>query len=89
MNDGAAISTKQPMMRRDLFLILLAMAVFLFALQRREHAHGGRRRESDSVADVQTAHAGSRWQRYETEALEAAVVRLSFDASLEAPILKP
>jgi hypothetical protein len=83
MNDGTATpTTKPPMMLRDVFLVLLAMTLLLFALQPRQHAHGGRRREADNVADVQTGSAGARWQRYEAEALEVAVVRPSFDASL-------
>ena len=83
MNDGTATpTTKPPMMLRDVLLVLLAMALFLFALEPREHTHGSRRREADNVADVQTGSAGARWQRYEAEALEAAVVRPSFGASL-------
>lgn len=83
MNDDAAISTRQqPMMLRDFLLVLLAMALFLFALQPREHVHGGRRREADSVSDVQAAQVTNRRQRYEAEALEDAVVRPAFEASL-------
>lgn len=70
------------MMLRDVFLVLMAMALFLFALQPREHAHGGRRREADSVSEVQAAAVGNHWQRYEAEALEDAVVRPAFEASL-------
>lgn len=83
MNDDAAISTPtQPMMLRDVLLVLLAMALFLFALQPREHIHGSRRREADNVADVQAAIIPNHWQRYEAEALEDSVVRPTFDASL-------
>jgi hypothetical protein len=82
MNDQRAISSKRQPMVSDVFLILLAMALFLFALQPREHAHGGRRREADGVADVQSSPSGPRWQRYEAEALENAVVRPAFRASL-------
>jgi hypothetical protein len=82
MDDAATISTgRQPMMLRDVLLILLTMALFLFALQPREHAHGGRRREAENVAEMQTATA-SHWQAYEAEALESAVVRPAFQASL-------
>ncbi len=69
-------------MLSDVLLVLLAMALFLFALQPREHAHGSRRREADAVSDVQTAHAGPRWHRYEAEALGAVVVQAAFEASL-------
>jgi hypothetical protein len=83
MNDDATISTPtQPMMLRDVLLVLVAMALFLFALEPREHVHGSRRREADNVADVQAAHIPNRWQRYDAEALEDAVVRPAFDASL-------
>lgn len=70
------------MMIRDLVLVLVAMALFLFALQPREHLHGGRRREADNVSDIQAARVANHWQRYETEALEDAAVRTAFDASL-------
>ena len=82
MNDGTTISRKQPLMLRDAFLVLVAMALFLFALQPREHAHGERRRETDHVADIEAAPAARQWQRYEAEALEAAVVQPAFEASL-------
>ena len=82
MHDGATTSMKQPLMLRDVLLVLLAMALFLFALQPREHAHGSRRREMDAAADMQTKPSGAGWQRYEAEALEDAVVRPAFRASL-------
>lgn len=70
------------MMLRDVVLILVAMMLFLFALQPREHAHGERRRETDHVADIESASTAHHWQRFEAEALEAAVVRPAFEASL-------
>ena len=39
------------MMIRDVLLVVVTMALFLFALQPREDAHVGRRREADRVAD--------------------------------------
>lgn len=39
------------MLIRDVLGIVAAMALFLFALQPQEHAHGGRRREADDVTD--------------------------------------
>lgn len=69
------------MMIRDVLLILVTMTLFLFALQPRDHAHGGRRREADSASDVQAAPVASHWQRYEAEALEDAVARPAFGAS--------
>ena len=56
------------MMIRDVLMVLLTMALFVFALQPRDHAHGGRRREADSVSDVQTHSVSGHWQRYEAEA---------------------
>ena len=70
------------MMTRDVLLILVTMALFLFALQPRDHAHGGRRREADSASDVQAAPVANHWQRYEAEALEDAVVLPALGASL-------
>jgi hypothetical protein len=58
------------------------MALFLFALQPREHAHGSRRREADSVSELRVASTANHWQRYEAEALAQAVVRPAFDACL-------
>lgn len=56
MDADAAISTRmQPMMLRDLLLVLLTIALFLFALQPREHLHGDRRRRADNVSDIQAA----------------------------------
>lgn len=82
MNDDATISTgTEPMMVRDVLLVLLAMALFVFALQPREHVHGSRRREADNVADVQAALIPNHRQRYDAEALEDAAVRPVFDAS--------
>ena len=82
MTDGAPISKpEQPIWIRDVLLILAAMALFLFALQPREHAHGPRRREADAVSDVQSAPISPRWHRYEAEALEEAVMRPAFRAS--------
>jgi len=50
MTDGAAISRDgQSMLIRDVLVILAAMTLFVFALQPRDHAHGGRRREADAV----------------------------------------
>ena len=69
------------MLIRDVLVILAAMALFLFALQPREHAHGSRRREADGVSDIQPGPASSHWQRYEAEALEDAVARPAFRAS--------
>jgi hypothetical protein len=54
----------------------------VFALQPREQAYGGRRREADAVAGVEAAPVSKRWQRYETEAVENAVVHATFGASL-------
>jgi hypothetical protein len=83
MNDDATISTRrQPMMLRDSLLVLVAMALFLFALQPREHLHGSRRRDVDEVSDVETTRVPNHRQRDEAEALEDAVVRPAFDASL-------
>jgi hypothetical protein len=56
------------MMIRDVLMVLLTMALFVFALQPRDHAHGQRRREADSVSDVQTDSVPDHWQRYEAEA---------------------
>lgn len=69
------------MLIRDVLVILAAMALFLFALQPREHAHGDRRREADGVSDVQPGPVPNHWQRYEAEALEDAVARPAFRAS--------
>lgn len=69
------------MLIRDVLVILAAMTLFLFALQPREHAHGGRRREADGVSDIQSGPVASHWQQYEAEALEDAVVRPAFRAS--------
>jgi hypothetical protein len=82
MNDDATISMRRQPVLSDVLLVLLAMFLFLFALQPREHAHGSRRREADAVSDVQSAPAGTRWQRYEAEALEAVVVQTAFEALL-------
>jgi hypothetical protein len=82
MNDHAAMSMKKPLLVGDVLLILLAMALFVFALQPRKHAHGARRREVDPSAEVASASPGPRWQRYEAEALEDTVVRPSFLASM-------
>ena len=83
MTDGTAISTsRQPMLISDVLLILAMMALFLFALQPREHAHGARRREADNGSDVQAAAIANHWQHYEAEALEDTVVSPAFDASL-------
>ena len=60
------------MMTRDVLLILVTMALFLFALQPREHAHGGRRRQADSVTDVEAASVSKHCQSYEATALEGA-----------------
>ena len=70
------------MLISDVLLILAMMALFLFALQPRDHAHGARRREADSVSDMQAAPVANRCQHYEAEALEDAVVGPAFDASL-------
>jgi hypothetical protein len=56
------------MMIPDVLMVLLTMAIFVFALQPRDHAHGGRRREADSVSDVQTHAVPGHWERYEAEA---------------------
>jgi hypothetical protein len=83
MTDRAAISTRrQPMLIRDVLMILLTLALFVFALQPREQAHGGRRREADAVAGVEAVSVSKHWQRGETEALGNAVVRPAFGASL-------
>jgi len=70
------------MMLRDSLLVLVAMALFLFALQPREHVHGSRRREADKVSDAEAVRVPNHRRRYEAEALEDAVVRPAFDASL-------
>jgi len=70
------------MMLRDLLLVLVAMALFLFALQPREHVHGGRRREADNVSDIQAAEVANHWQRYEAETLEESAVRPAYCACL-------
>ena len=83
MTEGETISKmRRPIMIREVLLILVTMALFLFALESRDHAHGGRRREADSALDVQAAPVANHWQRYEAEALEDAVVRPAFGASL-------
>lgn len=69
------------MLIRDVLMVLLAMALFVFALQPREHAHGQRRREADNVSKVQGNPPQVRGHRYDTEALEDALVRPSFGAS--------
>jgi hypothetical protein len=48
------------MLIRDVLLVLATMALFVFALQPSGHAHGGRRREADSVPDVQVASVANR-----------------------------
>lgn len=53
------------MMIGDVLLVLVTLALFLFALQPREHAHGGRRREADRVVEIQAAQISKHWQRYE------------------------
>ncbi|MBW2381333.1 MAG: hypothetical protein JRG70_17605 [Deltaproteobacteria bacterium] len=55
------------MMIRDVLMVLLAMALFVFALQPRDHAHGQRRREGDSVSGVQANRVPGQWQLYETQ----------------------
>jgi len=69
------------MLIRDVLMVLLAMALFVFALQPRDHAHGQRRREADNVSEVQGKHAQVRWHRYDAEVLEDALVRPAFSAS--------
>lgn len=58
------------MLIRDVLMIFLAMTLFVFALQPRDHAHGPRRREADSVSQVGTRSVPGRWHRYETDAVE-------------------
>jgi len=58
------------MLIRDVLGIVAAMALFLFALQPQEHAHGGRRREADDVTDVQTASVSNQRPIREAEASE-------------------
>jgi hypothetical protein len=48
MNDDATISMRRQPRLGNVLLLLLAMALFLFALQPREHVHGGRRREAET-----------------------------------------
>lgn len=69
------------MLIRDVLLILVTMALFMFALQPRDHAHGGRRREAENVAAMQAAPVAHHWQSYEAEVRDDAVVRPVYDAS--------
>jgi len=69
------------MLIRDVLMVLLAMALFVFALQPREHAHGQRRREADNVSEVQGNTPQVRRHRYDTDALEDALVRPAFGAA--------
>lgn len=83
MNDATHSKGPQPLMLRDVVLVLMAIALFLFALQPREHAHGGRRREAESAVQVVGATpAGGHWHRFDAEARHDAVVRPVFRASL-------
>lgn len=70
------------MLIRDVLTILLTMALFVFALAPRDHAHGPRRREGDSVSSIQALHQeyGRRFQ-YEAEALEDVELQTAFGAS--------
>lgn len=82
MNDATHTARPQPLMLRDVVLVLMAMALFLFALQPREHAHGERRRDAESVVQVGGTTAGGHWSRYDAEAQHDAIVRPAFRASL-------
>jgi len=59
------------MLIRDVLMILMAMTLFVFALQPRDHAHGPRRREANSVSQVETTSVPGRWHRHETEAVQS------------------
>jgi len=72
MNDAATNSLhRPPMMLRDVFLVLLAMVLFLFALQPHEHAHGGRRREGEPSVAVHAVEPAPEdrgcWRTFEAE----------------------
>jgi hypothetical protein len=69
------------MLIRDVLMVLLAMALFIFALQPREHAHGQRRREADNVSSVHGDPPQVRRHRYDAEAREDALVRPTFGAA--------
>lgn len=40
------------MMIRDVLMVLLAMALFVFALQPRDHVHGRQRYETEALEDA-------------------------------------
>lgn len=82
MNDATHCKGPQPMMLRDVVLVLTAMALFLFALQPREHTHGGRRRDAESVVQVGCATNRAQWHRFDAEVQHDAIVRPAFRGSL-------
>ncbi len=58
------------MLIRDVLMILLAMTLFVFALQPRDHTHGPRRREADRVSHVENGSVPGPWHRYDAEAVQ-------------------
>ena len=58
------------MLIRDVLMILMAMTLFVFALQPRDHTHGPRRREAGSVSQVENRSVPGPWHRYDTEAVQ-------------------
>ena len=58
------------MLIRDVLMILMAMTLFVFALQPRDHTHGPRRREAGSVSQVENRSVPRPWHRYDTEAVQ-------------------
>jgi hypothetical protein len=58
------------MLIRDVLMILVAMTLFVFALQPRDHMHGSRRRAAESVSQVENGSVPGPWHRYDTEAVQ-------------------
>lgn len=58
------------MLIRDVLMILLAMTLFVFALQPRDQMHGPRRREANSVSQMENRSVPGPWHRHDTEAVQ-------------------
>ena len=74
------------MMLRDVLLVLLAMVLFVFALEPHDHAHGGRRRDGEPSVDAQVVDVAGWdrgcWRRFDAEARPDGVVCNEVGASL-------
>jgi len=58
------------MLIRDVLMILLAMTLFVFALQPRDQIHGPRRLEAERVSQVENGSVPGPWHRYDTGAAQ-------------------